>query len=299
MATPVPHPTPQPAGLQSVKRALGVLDALARHPDGTTPKGLSAELGLHLSTTYHLLNTLVAAGYVARCPASRLFQLGPRVPGLNHAFLASLRPSPGLLPFLQALQQATGETVHLARLRGDDAIIVALVEGSRPDSVPGGYVGCPLPAHAVAIGRALLAWAPAARTEAYLTRGDLSGYGPFRPSDARALRAELTRLRAAGYAVDPSRGGRGVVGCVAAPVVGVNGEVVEAMSVVAPRKRFEREEAALVAAVLAVTRAASALAGGAPEVGPPGEASPEADRRALRAAVEALLGAAPSIRSPV
>jgi len=76
--------------LQSATRTLSALDALSHYVDGATAKALSADLGLHLSTTYHLLNTLVAVGYAVRDPISRHFRLGPRIPHLHHAFVVSL-----------------------------------------------------------------------------------------------------------------------------------------------------------------------------------------------------------------
>src|SRR5215207_5597483 len=100
--------SPSPgASLQSASRVLAALDALGRHPEGATPKTVSADLGLHLSTTYHLLNTLVAAGYAVRDPTSRLFRLGPRIPLLYDILVSAVRPAPRLRAFVQAAQQAT------------------------------------------------------------------------------------------------------------------------------------------------------------------------------------------------
>src|SRR5215211_6745044 len=78
---------------RSVHRALGVLEALAARPSGATPKELSQVLGIHLSTSYRLLNTLAAAGYVVRSPRTGLFRLGPRVAYLHHGYLAALSPA--------------------------------------------------------------------------------------------------------------------------------------------------------------------------------------------------------------
>jgi hypothetical protein len=69
--------------LQTVRRALAVLEALAARPSGASPKELSQALDLHLSTCYRLLNALVAAGYATR--TGGLFRVGAR--GLRSPWL--------------------------------------------------------------------------------------------------------------------------------------------------------------------------------------------------------------------
>ena len=159
--------------LRSAARALTVMEALAAHPEGATPKTLSADLGLHLSTVYHLLATLRAAGYAVQDPESRLFRLGPRIPWLNDAFQASLRVAPWALPFLHTLCQATGETATLSRWWGEGVIVAAIAEGTRAGHIGGGFAGSASLPHLTAAGRTLLAWASARRLEAFFARPGL------------------------------------------------------------------------------------------------------------------------------
>src|SRR4051812_28672750 len=116
--------------LQSVRRALGLLEALAVRPGGATPKELSQALELHLSTCYRLLNTLVAGGYALRSTSDGLFRLGPRVAYLHHHYLAANQPPAAVVPFVHALQLATGETTMLTQLEGDDIVATQIVKGS-------------------------------------------------------------------------------------------------------------------------------------------------------------------------
>ncbi|MGH2617475.1 MAG: IclR family transcriptional regulator, partial [Thermomicrobiales bacterium] len=176
--------------LHSVRRALAVLEALAVRPGGATPKELGLALGLHLSTCYRLLNTLVATGYVARDPGG-LFRLGSRVAYLHHGYLAALCPPPEAAPFVHALQIATGETAMLHRLEGDDAVTIAIVPGTRPGAIPPGYIGMAAPAHAFAAGRVLLAGLAAPQLEAFLARHVAAPRTPLPGNSADALRTEL------------------------------------------------------------------------------------------------------------
>jgi DNA-binding IclR family transcriptional regulator len=91
MASAVRQPSRiQPADLVgSVQRALRVLEIVASRPDGLTAKAVARRLGVALSTTYNLLNTLAAEGYVARLEGGRGYVLGDQAlalsRGLHHA----------------------------------------------------------------------------------------------------------------------------------------------------------------------------------------------------------------------
>jgi DNA-binding IclR family transcriptional regulator len=246
--------------LQSARRTLSALDALSHYPDGAMAKALSADLGLHLSTTYHLLNSLVATGYAVQDPISRHFRLGPRIPHLNQAFVATLQPQPAVLSLLQVLQETIAETVHLGRLLGHELVATVWVAGTRSDAVPVGYIGMSGPAHATAAGRAILAALPASLLDDFLAEADLSEHGPFPATDRATLDRELALVRERGYAVDRGDRSSGVVGCLAALVERADSIIPDVITVMAPRSRFLREESTLLAAVAAVAQAASALA---------------------------------------
>jgi DNA-binding IclR family transcriptional regulator len=246
--------------LQSATRTLSALDALSLYPNGATAKALSAELGLHLSTTYHLLNTLVAAGYVVQDPLDRHFRFGPRIPYLYQAFMTSLQPAAGVPTLLRLLHENTGETVHLGRLHGQDVVAIAGIVGTRPDAVPVGYVGMAAPAYATAIGQAILAALPPSLLEQYIAEADLSGAGLFPATDAACLRRELAHIRVRGYALDRGNRATGLMGCLASTVVRGTHQIPDALSVMVPRSRFLREEESLRAAVTAIAHAANVLA---------------------------------------
>jgi IclR family pca regulon transcriptional regulator len=242
--------------LRTLRRGLAVLETLAAHPAGITPKELSQVLGLHLSTTYRLLNTLVAAGYAARCAGGGLFRPGSRIAYVHHGYLEASRPPPGVVPFVHALQLATGETAMFTQLEADNVVATAIVDGSRPGSCPPGYIGIAGPAHSVAAGRALLARLPAAQLEAYLDRQTTVPGVLYPLTNPGGLRAELEGIREAGYALD--RGTNPDICCIASPVSDLSG-VVGSMSLLAPSARFRREEAVFISVVCEVARATSAL----------------------------------------
>src|SRR3712207_3223405 len=103
----------------SVMRALRIMEVVAEHPRGLTPKAISLKLDLHLSTCYHLLNILVAAGFLQRRPDTQAYVLGGKIPYLNSAFLQALEVMPLLRAHVQTLHDTTGETAYLGQWQDD------------------------------------------------------------------------------------------------------------------------------------------------------------------------------------
>ena len=249
--------------LQTLQRGLAVLEVLAQHPHGVTPKQASSRLQLNLSTTYHLLNTLLVAGYAVQSPETRLFQLGPRVATLRGGYLDALRVAPRLLAFVQALQQATGATAMLAQWEHDQVIASAIVDGEGVSRTMSHFVGFAGAAHAMAAGKVLLAWAQTRRVEAYLAQNEPRRYTPATVTSLDAVRAELRRIRRDGYSVD-REGFLPDFCCVSAPVFSADGSVNESLSATTSASRFVRDESHLVATVLDIARAASFALGADP-----------------------------------
>ncbi|MCA9878759.1 MAG: IclR family transcriptional regulator [Thermomicrobiales bacterium] len=275
--------------VHSSRRTLAVLETIAAHPRGVTPKGISQALKIHLSTCYRLLNTLLAAGYVVRSP-NGLFSLGRRVAYLNHRYEAAIRPRPEVLAFLHALQLATQETAALCRLEDGDVVITATVEGSRPDAHPGEYVGLAGPAYAFAVGRVLLAGLPAARREVALSLSQAAPGLPGLPRvSLQALRDEMVSIQQKGYAVDRGDSASGVC-CYAAPIRDGSG-VTAAVGVIGPCARLRCDEERMLPVLLEVARAISALLTALPEQETGSPSAEQAGRTVSQAAVEAAQAA--------
>jgi DNA-binding IclR family transcriptional regulator len=265
-------------------RILAVLEVLAARADGVSPKELSQALGLHLSTCYRLLNTLAAAGY-ARRAVGGIFQAGGRIAYLHQGYLASLDAA--ALPFVHALQQATGELAVLLHWEGDNVVCTAADAGSDPGAVPWIYPGLAAPAHAVASGRALLAGLPAPRLEAYLARCAAQPSAAFPLTNPVALRAELARIRAAGYAMDQGDLHPGL-GCLAAAVGDASSPAAAAIAILAPCSRLTQDKPALVALLRAVAQAINAVPIAAP--GPEDVNQAKAARAAIAETLASLAG---------
>ena len=103
--------------IQSVDRALFLLETIAEAGGEASLTELATRTGLNISTCHHLLATLIQRGFAAKVPGRRLYALGARILYLGHACLQVDLPRRAQ-PYLETINQATGETVHLAALAG-------------------------------------------------------------------------------------------------------------------------------------------------------------------------------------
>src|SRR3954470_2431201 len=120
---------PEPSDLiQSVSRALRVLEQVTQADRPPTVKVLARRCGLNLSTTYHLVRTLSYEGYLVR-QADHTYVVGPKGGERVHEVVGSFRRPPAAPAVVRHLATVSGHTAYLARIAADRMVIVDVVEG--------------------------------------------------------------------------------------------------------------------------------------------------------------------------
>src|SRR5215813_12643047 len=114
--------------------------------------------------------TLTELGFAAKVPGRRLYALGPRILYLGHTCLQVDLPRRAQR-YLEAINQATGETVHLAALQGDAVITLAVREARHAVRVDTGRIGKMEAPHATSLGKAILKWIPEDEMRRILAHG--------------------------------------------------------------------------------------------------------------------------------
>ena len=221
--------------LQSVDHALAVLETF----DAATPElgvtALSVRLKLAKSTVYRLLSTLAARGYVYQNPATGKYRLGLKAFEVGSLAVSQLTVREAALPYLEKLRDLTKETVHLGVRDGDAVIYLEKIE--TPLSIRMySHIGRRAPLHCTALGKALLAFAPAAEAARLLRRG-LRRHTPNTLTDTEVLGKELAHIREHGYALDDEEFEEGLK-CVAAPLWDYTGTVVASAGIAGPHIRI-------------------------------------------------------------
>ena len=246
--------------IQSVDRAMTLLEAIAEAGGECTLTELSRRTQLNISTCHHLLSTLVQRGYVAKVPVRRSYALGARIHYLCNASLQVGLPARAA-PFIERINERTGETVHLAVLQGDAMMKIAKRESRHAVRVDTGTLGKSDAPHATATGKAMLAWLPEDDMRRVLSNG-LPRFTPKTITEWPALIEALRQVRRNGYAIDDEEYQPGVI-CIGAPIRDHNGAVVGAISASTPTMRAKDDHLALVREqVTAAVRALSSELGG-------------------------------------
>ena len=215
--------TKAPSGAQAVTRALGVLQCFRDNAGALSASDIARRMSLSISTAHRLARTLVIAGFLEQDDHTARYRLGPSVAELGQLSLHQ-RGLHRARPELDELARVTGATADLAIRGGPHAVI--LVGGSVEPSTG---LGLRRPLHSTALGKVLLAWARPGED-------DLAALPPLLPQTERTivdldeLRAELDRVRAAGYAVNDGESALGVR-TLAVPVLEAGGHAHSALAV--------------------------------------------------------------------
>jgi DNA-binding IclR family transcriptional regulator len=226
--------------IQSVSRALDILETFAIGQEELGVTELSRRLKLHKNNVFRLLATLETRGWVDQDQDGGNYRLGLKTYEVASVFLHHLGLTTQARPVLRELAGDTGETAYLAVLEGMSVVSIDAVETTQAVRVVS-YLGRRLPAHAVALGKAQIAFRPVEEIEALLKPQDRA-----RPVvEPERLVAELKRVAEQEVAFEDEDLERGVRG-VAAPVRDYARRVVAAIGVVGPGfrlplDRLERE----------------------------------------------------------
>jgi len=243
----------------AVERALGILENIDGTVRGTGITELSRRLGLGKSTVHRLCSTLEHHGYLVRDPETGRYRLSLRVFQIGSTALNDLDLPARAMPALEALGASIQEAAHLAVLDGTEVVFIGKVESPRPLRLYS-QVGRRCPAHCTALGKVLLAHAPAEVRARVLAR-PLKRYTAATITAPAALERVLEETRRRGYAVDDQEFEEGVR-CVAAPIRDYTDRVVAALSVSVPAGRLPRARvASLVDKVTGAARRVSGTLG--------------------------------------
>lgn len=222
--------------LKTVERALDVLEAVADAPQPPQIRQIAAAIDHNLSSTYHIVNTLLLRRYLERDEHGRL-GIGPKLIDLSSSRVRGTDLLDVARPVLARLAETSDETVYLTRYAAGSVIIQAAIESTqtlRVTSLPVGHSGAE---DRRASGKAVLA---------HLTEPEqlriLRGLHPQADDEQlrgvrEALGDEFAQIRTDGYAFESESYEPGVC-CIAAPFFLADGSIGGSVSISAPTLRI-------------------------------------------------------------
>ncbi len=224
--------------------AARVADVLLLFTDGPSPIGVSEvarRLGLSKAVVHRILRTLVDRRLLATDPLTRGYQLGSAAAAIGARGLRESELRRVALPFLRRLQAATGETTTLSAPVAAGRVYLAQVESLNEIKMTV-ELGRRFPLHAGSSSRAILAFMAAEEQQEVLD-SELAALTGATIIDPQGLRASLDEVRRSGVAQSGGERQPGA-GSVAAPLFGVGGAVVGAISVCGPVSRMTAQRCA-------------------------------------------------------
>jgi IclR family pca regulon transcriptional regulator len=219
--------------VHALDRGLAVIRAFDATNKELTLSAVARATGVNRASVRRFLRTLVELGYVST--DGRLFALRPKILELGYTYLSTTSLPEVAVPHLERLVGRIHESSLMSVLEDGEVLCVARVPARRilRIAVP---IGTRFPAYATAMGRVLLAGQSDDRVEAYAAATALTNATATTLADVEMLRAELDRVRCAGYAVvdhDLEDG----LHSLAAPVRDRDGRVAAAVNVSAHASR--------------------------------------------------------------
>jgi len=249
-----------PASVQSVDRALTILEMLAREGEAGVTE-IAADLGVHKSTAFRLLATLEAHRLVEQDGDRGRYRLGVGNLRLAGATTARLDLVTEARPVCRQLAADTGETVNITVRSETSALYLDQVVAGASAVQSHNWVGQHIPLHATSNGKVLLS---------ELDDDELKRAVPVLPrvtdrtvTSRAKLRGELTEVREAGYAVAVDELEVGLTAA-AAPIRSAHGDIIASMSISGPTFRLndEKLEEAVPMLVAAATEVSHRLGWG-------------------------------------
>jgi IclR family KDG regulon transcriptional repressor len=223
--------------VQSIERALSVLNALADARTGLSLTKLSEQVSIQPSTAHRILATLIAHDYARQDRQTKSYRLGLQVLHIGEATRAQLDLREETADTLQQLANRTGELANLIIPSGARAIYIAQAQPpTRFGMAIFTQIGTWVPLHCTGAGKAILAWWNQSEVEAVLEDG-LQAHTQNTITNPLRLQQELAEIRRRCYAIDDEEREIGVR-CIASPILDNRGRVVAAMSISGPSGRI-------------------------------------------------------------
>ncbi|NYE09415.1 DNA-binding IclR family transcriptional regulator [Bacillus niacini] len=226
--------------IQSVERALKILDLFDEHKSELKITEISEMMGLHKSTVHSLLKTLQVHSYIDQNPEDGKYRLGLKLAERGNLVINNMDIRRTARKYLLDLSAKTGQTVHLGILDGREGVYIDKVEGEQ-SIIRYSRIGRRLPLHSTAIGKVLLAYQPLNEIELLLKDYEFQYQTNSTIMNEDIFRKEIGKVKQQGFAVDDQENEQGVR-CAAVPIFNGKGHVLAAISISTLISRVNDEE---------------------------------------------------------
>jgi IclR family transcriptional regulator, KDG regulon repressor len=227
------------SNVQSLERALTLLNKLSEYPDGIQITRLSEQVGLTKSTIHRLLATLSSMNYVVKDEETDKYKLGLQVLFLSRNLLNNSDIVTVSKPFLEKLSQEVNETVHLCIEDRGEVVYIDKIESTQTIRMYS-RVGSRAPMYCTGVGKILLSDKNPDVFEEIVSKINFIPKTPSTITSKEQFIEEIEKVKSQGYALDNAEN-EIVLRCIAAPIFDHKGKIIASFSISGPSNRVTLE----------------------------------------------------------
>lgn len=185
----------------NLERALAIFQRLSDKPQGMTQKELIDALEVSKNSVYRITMTLIEHGFISRDEVSRRYFLTRKMMILGATAMGDSTLVEHSIDEMRNLRDTVNASIYLAVLEGTKGVILEQAIGGSPFKFSVD-LGARFNLHSGAPGKALLAFLPDEECDELLSKIKLVKYNERTISTRKAMKAEISKIRACGYATD-------------------------------------------------------------------------------------------------
>ncbi len=226
--------------IQSLDRALNIIELLAVHREGMGVTEIGKLLELHKSTVHRILNALLERGYIEKEEKHGYYKLGLKFIEISSLYLNKVELKTEALPYLRRLAEITGQSVHLAILQGMEAIYIEKVEAVNSIRMYS-QIGRRVPVYCSAIGKVLLSGKDDEELDKILNQICFNKITEHTLTSKVELLKEIHQTKMKGFAIDNEENEIGIR-CIASPIFDYRGKLIASVSTSGDKKFISEEK---------------------------------------------------------
>lgn len=230
--------------VQSVTRALDILECFNGSIEELGISELSEMMGLSKSTIYGLVNTLLIKGYLEQNNNNKRYHLGLKLFELGSIVNKRMDLRTEAKPFCEELSKKNNATVHLAARYNNEIVYIDKVD-TPTAIIIFSQVGKRAPLYCTGVGKAILAFLEKEQINEYISSAKFIKYTERTITSGEFLLDELNRIEENGYAIDNEEIVDGLK-CIAAPIFDYTNNPIGAISVSFPLGQLSEEDIPVV-----------------------------------------------------
>jgi IclR family transcriptional regulator, KDG regulon repressor len=215
--------------VQSLERALDVLDCFTFQDRELSLSDISKKTAMNKTTAKRLVSNLTSRGYLHQDPATKKYRLGMRLFELGGIVFSSFSLRKAASYPMSRLQSQTGATVLLGVKMDDQLVYVDKREGQGLIRISSD-IGWRRPLHYGMLGMVLMSFLDPKEVKPILKKAPLQPYTPNAITDEDAFSLRLETIRKQGYVVERGEVVEGFIG-IAAPIRDYSRLVIAALGV--------------------------------------------------------------------